>query len=81
MTLKQIFALGIINNKTNVWLRGHKSAIIAFGHWYQEKILDHMNTVVRNFTWYDNNTVSIELDLEVSDESIEIQESAANLEN
>ena len=40
-----------------------------------------MNTVVRNFTWYDNNTVSIELDLEVSDESIEIQESAANLEN
>ncbi len=65
MTLKQIFGLGLINNNTKVWLRGHKGATIAFGRWYQKEILDQVNTVARSFSWQDNDTVSVDFDLEV----------------
>lgn len=59
MILKKILAF--VDDDTTVILRNKTRKNIIRGHWYNDQVLDHCEDLVEAFTWYEDNTVHIDL--------------------
>lgn len=59
MLVRRILVL--IDDDTIVILRNKTRKTITRGHWYNDQILDHSEDPVETFTWYDDNTVHIDV--------------------
>lgn len=62
MTLEKIsLTTELIEDDTIIYVRDKDMRVIAFGNWYQDNILDHMQDEIEFFTWQDDNKIYIDL--------------------
>ena len=61
MTINKIFELGLIHDKTSIWIRDKELHVLAHGNWYQDHILEYEDRKVESFTWQDDNQFYIDL--------------------
>lgn len=61
MTISKIFEVGLINDDTEVWIRDSEFHVLAHGNWYQDNILDYLESEVESFTWQDDNKFYIDV--------------------
>ncbi len=61
MTLRKIHELGLVNDNTEVWVRDPNMHILAHGNWYQDDVLEYMNTELQCFTWKDDENIYLDL--------------------
>lgn len=64
MTLSKIMDLGLVKDDTKIWVRGYGSfgmVIRACGNWYQDNVLDYMESELESFTWQDDSKVYIDI--------------------
>ena len=61
MTLKKIWAMGLIKDSTEVWVRDDDLNVLAHGNWYQDNILKYLDHELECFTWQDDNNFYIYL--------------------
>lgn len=61
MTLRKILELELVDDNTKVWVRGSDLHLLTSGNWYQDNILEYMNSELECFTWQDDNNFYIDL--------------------
>lgn len=61
MTVGKILEMGLINDKTEVWIRRSDFQVLAHGNWYQDNILHYIDREVECFTWQDDDNFYIDL--------------------
>lgn len=62
MTVDKIFALGIINDDTEVFIRwGNGFYVLAHGNWYQDNVLKYCEHEAESFAWQDDNKLYIDV--------------------
>jgi len=62
MIVKKILKiLEFVDDDTTVILRNKTKHTIIRGYWFSDRILDHCEDPVETFTWYEDNTVHIDL--------------------
>lgn len=57
MTLGKIYDLNLLNDDTEIFVRGKDMQILAHGNWYQDNVLDYWDYEIETFTWQDDNKV------------------------
>ncbi len=73
MTLKKIWAMGLINDNTEVWVRDPDLHLLAHGNWYQADVLEYLDHELECFTWQDDGNFYIDLNKELTyEEFIEL---------
>ena len=60
MTLRKIHELGLISDNTVVWVRNPDMRVLAHGNWYQDHVLEYMDSELECFTWQDDNNFYID---------------------
>ncbi len=55
MTLKKILDLGLIDDNTEVWVRTPGPCVLAHGNWYQDNVLEYLDSELEDFVWQDDN--------------------------
>lgn len=64
MTLRKILELGLINDDTEIWVRGYGNFglfLLANGKRHQDKVLGYMDDELESFIWQDDNNFFINL--------------------
>lgn len=62
MRVQQIFELKLINDNTEVWIRGEDTLhVLAHGNWYQDNVLEYLNHEVGSFIWQDDDNFYIDV--------------------
>jgi len=61
MTLKKIWAMGLVDGGTEVWVRDPDLNVLAHGDWYQDNIQEYLHHELESFVWQDDNTIYIDL--------------------
>ncbi len=61
-SLSKIYTeLGLIDDNTEVWIRDNDLHVLAHGNWYQDNVLNYLNSEVDFFTWQDDNNFYINI--------------------
>ena len=64
MTLRKIFAFGLINDNTEIYIRDPDMHVLTHGNWYQDNVLEYLDNILECFTWQDNEEFFIDLNKE-----------------
>lgn len=62
MTIKQLFETGLIKDNDEIWIRNGNFHTLAHGNWYQDNILDYLDSDVSSFTWQDDEKLYIDVE-------------------
>lgn len=64
MTMKQIYALGLIKDSTEIWIRDigeFGMRVLAHGNRHQDDVLKYTDREAECFHWQDDDTVYIDV--------------------
>lgn len=61
MTLRKIFALGLINDDTEIWVRDSDMRVLVHGDWKRDLVLEYLDEELDIFTWQDDGNFYIDL--------------------
>lgn len=61
MTVQQIYELGLLDDSTEIFVRGEALNVLANGNWFHDYILDYATHEVESFVWQNDNKFYIDV--------------------